>query len=179
MSNLGETGTTHWCSARADWRCAQGFTTGSAANGHTLASVTARFVDKAGSPGDVVVTLHAAADSNSHDGKRPDTDDDTILATLAGDNPDTAGDYTFTCSGDGCALAADTTYFARFSATGGADNKSRWKTVLNEFDETLVPANNGWTIANELDYRIGSAAWNSANDLVAYLQVSATVASTP
>ena len=30
-----------------------------------------------------------------NDGKRSDTDDGAILTTLAGDNPDTAGDYTF------------------------------------------------------------------------------------
>ena len=34
VSNLGQTGTNHWCSARADWRCAQGFTTGGNANGY-------------------------------------------------------------------------------------------------------------------------------------------------
>ena len=49
VRNLGETGSTRWCSARVDWRCAQGFTTGGAANGYTLTSVTASFLDKAGS----------------------------------------------------------------------------------------------------------------------------------
>ena len=135
MSNLGETGTNYWCSARADWRCAPGFTTGGAAGGYMLTSVTGRFVDKAGSPGDVVVTLHAAADTNVNDSQRPDTD-------------------------------------------GGADNNNayHWKTALNGFDETNIPANNGWTIADELDYRIGSSAWQSADDLAGYLKVSALAA---
>ena len=93
VSNFGESHSqaTH-CSARSDWYCAQGFTTG----GYVLESVTARFVDSAGSPGAVVATLHAT------------TDKDAALATLTGANPDTAGDYAFTCSGDGCALDVDT-----------------------------------------------------------------------
>ena len=61
VSSLGETGSTWWCSARADRRCAQGFTTGGTANGYTLTSVAVSFLDKAGSPGYVVATLHAAA----------------------------------------------------------------------------------------------------------------------
>ena len=114
--------------------------------------VTARFLDKAGSPGDVVATLH--------DGKRPDTDDDVALATLSGDNPDTAGEYTFTRYGEGCALAADATRFARFSSTNSTDNNNeyRWNTVLNGFGQTTIPSDNGWTIADELDHRIGSDA---------------------
>ena len=69
----------------------------------------------------------------------------------------------------------------KFSAASGADNSNeyRWKTVLNGFGETAVPADNGWTIADELDYRIGSGAWQSADDLAAYLSVRASAAPPP
>ena len=175
VSNLDESHSqATYCSARADWRCAQGFATGSAANGYTLTSVTAKFVDKAGSPGDVVATLHAAADSSLNDGNRPDTDNGAILATLTSDNPDTAGDYTFTCSGNGYALAANTTYFIQFSSTGGADNDNefRWKTVLNGFDETLIPSGNGWSFVNwGRDYR--GTSWGDVHGLRMKLTVTA------
>ena len=72
VSNLAETDTvTRWCSARSDWKCAQGFTTGGNADGYTLTSVTGRFLDKAGNPGDVPATLHAAASSSVNDQKAP------------------------------------------------------------------------------------------------------------
>ena len=160
VSNPGEMGTTHWCSARADWRCTQGFTTGGAADGYTLASVTARFLAKAGSPGAVVVALYAAADTNVDDGQRPDTDNGAVLATLSGANPDTAGDHTFTCAGGGCALAANTTYFVQFAATGGGGTLEGYNWATTEADdENLNPAGNGWSLANGTDYYSEGRGW--------------------
>ena len=78
-------------------------------------------------------------------------------------------------------LVANTTYFVRFSSTSGADNNDeyRWKTVLNAFGETTTPADNGWTLADELDYRYDANSWTAAADLAAYLRINATIAPTP
>ena len=126
------------------------FTTGAAANGYTLAAVTARFAaadDPDGLLGDLVATLHA--DNAGLPG--------ALLATLSGSNPHAAGDHTYTCSGTGCALSPETTYFVQFTATAGASRREayEWTSTLSDH-ETAVPSGNGWTLAN------GTAGYGSS-----------------
>ena len=149
VGNLAEAPHPDACFPSGDARCAVGFTTGSAAGGYTLRALTARFGDADdpdGNLGDLVVTLHA--DAAGLPGP--------ALTTLNGDNPTEAGDYTYTCSGAGCALKPDTTYFVQVSATAGAylSEAYAWSATLSDH-ETQVPAGNGWTLAN------GTAAYRS------------------
>ena len=142
VGNLAEAPHPDACFPSGDTRCAVGFTTGSAAGGYTLRALTARFEDADdpdGNLGDLVVTLHE--DNAGLPGP--------ALATLSGDNPAEAGDYTYTCSGAGCALKPDTAYFVQVSATAGAylSEAYAWAATLSDH-ETPVPSGNGWTLAN-------------------------------
>ena len=121
--------------------------------------------------GDIVVSLHA------NDSGVPAT---STLATLSGDNPDTPGEYTYTCSGSGCALATSTTYFAQFKATAGTNQNVEGYYLLGteSDDETQTPDGNGWSLANTMKLaRVDGGGWPYAftYDDIAYLKVSATV----
>ena len=142
VGNLAEAPHPDACFPSGDTRCAVGFTTGSAPGGYTLRALTARFEDADdpdGMLGDLVVTLHA--DNAGLPGQS--------LATLHGDNPTEAGDYTYTCSGAGCALKPNTTYFVQVSATAGEylSEAYAWSATLSDH-ETAIPSGNGWTLAN-------------------------------
>ena len=142
-------------------QCAVAFTTGARSGGYTLASITAGFNVREGSPGDlpniasITVAIHAA---DTTDSSNPAA---TAIAnaTLSGSDPDTAGLYTYTCSGTGCALSASTTYFVVMSTTDTSG--LRWyvlRTTPSDV-ETAHPAANGWSIANVGRFKQGSAAW--------------------
>ena len=154
--NLAETPASATCSIGFDLlarQCATAFTTGANAQGYTLSGVTALFDAKIGSPGDIVVGIHA------DNGGQPAA---TALVTLSGANPDTAGPHTFTCSGSGCDLASSTTYHVVMSTgdTSGSERVYLSRLTLSDAD-TLSPANNGWAIANNGLYKRGGGAWQS------------------
>ena len=113
------------------------FTTGSSPGGYALQSVTLDMLAVTGSPGDLAVTVHS--DSSNKQG--------SLVATLSGSNPTTAGQYTFTCSSN-CALAKETKYYVVAVASGGStNNRYDWtKAARADNDETLSPANNGWLL---------------------------------
>ena len=164
-SNLSETDAANTCDPSGDYKCAVGFTTGSAASGYLLTGVTARFgdaTDPNDALGDLVVTLRASASNNVGDNKRPA---DATLATLDGDNPTAAGSHTFNCSGAGCVLEADTTYFVQMAATAGASSAESYEwTATAATGQTLLPADNGWTLLDETDYH-ASNAWSRSAEV--------------
>ena len=132
------------------WQTGQAFTTGSNESGYTLSSIAGRFDAVSGTPGDIVVKLHAASGTNPG----------TALATLSGDNPTTAGTFTYTCSGNGCALAANTTYLVVMSAPDAtASDRYYWLSTPND-TETLAPSSNGWSIENAAVAKSDSNAWS-------------------
>ena len=141
------------CRVSSHTHCAVGFTTGDGT--YTLAAITARFKSKTHPQGrylgDIVVTLHESASNTVGDMKRPAAAE---CATLVGSNPDAAGDYTYTCTaggGNDCSLAANTTYFIEFAATGGGTFEGyNWATT-ESYDENLNPAGNGWSLTNGTD----------------------------
>ena len=140
-------------------RCAIAFTTGSASGGYTLASITGRFSNKTGSPGDITVAIHAPDSNNS---SRPAS---TALVTLSGSAPNTAGLYDYTCSGAGCKLSAATTYFVVMS-TGDVNNNNYYNLALTDSDEeTKHPATNGWSIANQSMVKGGTSPWLNDSDV--------------
>ena len=164
-SNLSQTDAANTCGPSGDYKCAVGFTTGSAAAGYVLTGVTAKFgdaTDPNDALGDLAVTLHASASNTVGDQKRPA---DAALATLAGDNPTGAGRHTFACAGAGCVLAADTTYFVQMAATAGASSAESYEwTATAAMGQTLLPADNGWTLLDETDYH-ASNAWSRSAEV--------------
>ena len=140
VSNLSKSNaTTHTLSSTVAW--AQEFTTGSNAGGYTLSSVTLSF-DQVINAGSITVTLRARLSNG-----KPNTT--TALATLSG--TPAVGDSTFTCSGAGCALEADTQYFVHIWASTGSQQAALVNTTSDD-NETLQPSANGWSIANSVNY---------------------------
>ena len=80
---------------------------------------------------------------------------------LSGSAPDTAGDYTYTCSGSSCDLSASTTYHLVFSADRGNKTGShyyRWD-ITESNNQISTPSNNGWTIADTGTIRPEDNQW--------------------
>ena len=168
VSNLSQSVHTEHCTVYSSSKCALGFTTGSNSTGYTLDVITAEFLSVIGDPGDLVVTLHA---DNSG------VPADTSLATLSGSNPvanTRSGNYAYTCSGAGCTLSANTTYFVQFSATKGTDSRNSYglATTLSD-QQTLVPASNGWSLADKMDYKT-TGNWGEFDDVPKLTLVATT-----
>ena len=154
-------------------KCGIGFTTGNATNGYTLHSVTTKFGNKSGTPTGFTVALHEAS------GNEP-ASNAISNATLSGNSPETAGEYTYNCSGSGCQLAKDTTYYVVLSTsdTSGA-NVYRLETTAST-NETRTPSDNGWLIANQgmnHDFGNNTNEWYDATK-ANKMKVSATVNAT-
>ena len=177
VSNLDETQKRNCLVGRAtaSHQCAIAFSTGDRSSGYTLKDITARFIAKVGSPGDIVAKLHA-----------PDTMDTsspassslvTSLVTLTGSNPDTAGLHTYVCpdGNAGCDLSASETYFIVMSAgdTIGNNVGYYWGGTIST-DETVHPSGNGWSIADSARRKHGVFAWsNWGENASAFLRVTA------
>ena len=173
VSNLSESSYNSGCNFNQGSKCGLAFTTGGNGGGYTLNSVAAKFLGKYGTLGDIVVTLRAAKTVSYGDGKAPADD---YLATLRGSNPDTPGTYAYTCSGSGCALSPNTTYFVQTEATSGTGLGAYyiWDDAQSN-NETLVPSGNGWTLSNGhdvYDYDEGQWLWETSRPT--FLKVSAT-----
>ena len=142
-------------------QCAVGFSTGSQSGGYTLKSVTGRFANDIGSPGNIVVKLHAADTGNSSNPAA------TAIANanFTGNNPSTTGLYDFTCTGAGCSLSASTTYFVVMSTddTSGG-NDAYLLEITNSDAEATHPDSNGWTIANVARSKTESNDWGNLGD---------------
>ena len=122
-----------------------GFTTGSSPGGYTLSSATLRIqtwhpAGTTNPTGTLDVTLHADS------GGLPVTG--TALATLSGGPTHPTGGAvlaTYTCSGTGCSLAANTRYYVLAIISQGT-LKGHWRvTGIGATDWDVTPANNGWT----------------------------------
>ena len=138
--------------------CAQGFTTGDAAHGYTLQSITVPFGKGYGSPTALTVALHAA-DS----GGNPSA---SAQATLSGSSaPNAAGLYTYACystdTSNNCDLERNTDYFIVMSTashTGGRHDLYAWQ-VTASTDETVNPAGSGWAIGNIAKWNEKGSGW--------------------
>ncbi len=137
---------------------AQAFTTGSNTGGYTLTSITGSFSETVGNPGDIAVKLYTASGAN------PGTEITT--ATLSGSNPAATGNYAYTCSGSGCALAANTTYFMVASTPNvPSTGNNRYYWMITTLDsETEVPDPNGWTVADDgrVSYSANLTGWTTS-----------------
>ena len=146
VSNLSETTHSTQMNPGSGRSLGQGFTTGSAAGGYALVSVTLDFVS-ATTPANFSAAIH---DSQSN-GKPATTARATLTGTAA------SGQVKFTCSsaGTGCQLAANTTYFVYGSATSFGSVLLRTTTSDSQ---ALLPSGNGWSIANAVRGEVWT--WN-------------------
>ena len=117
---------------------AQGFHTGPNPGGYVLHSVTASFGDKAGSPGDLRVRIHA------DDAGSPGMP----VGMLSGGNPDAAGLYTFAADG-GIRLDAGTGYYVAFDVADPVPG-SAYRLLFTGSDAEDSGAAPGWSIADTL-----------------------------
>ena len=144
VSNLGSSKTGPGDVSAAK-RQAVAFTTGAHRSGYVLKGVTVplRSASASGGTNGLQLKLHAMAGTGQYSAtSAPST---TALATLSGTAPtaSTWTDTTFTCSGSGCSLSANTVYFvvATFDGTG----KYEWAYALTE-TQTAQPSDNAWDI---------------------------------
>ena len=168
VSNLNESRETSGISLYSDFpRLAQAFTTGSN-SGYTLKTVTAYL--HRGSSQTLTVTLHAAA-SNGNDPSG------NALVTLASGAYAT-GEHTFTCSGSGCDLDADTTYVIQLGSSGDINARYEWR-AISTTNETKEPSTNEWSIGDRSRfYRASNSTWNDETvGKTAALKLTATAKS--
>ena len=136
------------------------FTTGANANGYTLNSITAplRQMDTTAT---LTVTLHAMSGGGTYSSSS--TPSDTVLATLSGTDPSSTGwvDTTYTCSGSGCSLSANTTYF--IVAQSDRTYAYAWA-YADTSAESTYPTNSGWDIEYGHSKPSSDRAWYSPGD---------------
>ena len=140
------------------------FTTGASANGYTLTSVTLplRRITSDNSPTVTLpVTLHQIHGSSAY--STTSKPSDTVLATLSGTTPTGAtwADTTYTCSGSGCSLSANTTYFV--VANSNRSYAFGWSVATTE-SESTYPSNSGWSIGYGHSQESAIRPWYSGGD---------------
>ena len=141
------------------------FTTGANVNGYVLTSITVplRSAGASGGTNGLQLKLYQMAGTGQYG--TTSTPAATALATLSGTAPtaSTYTDTTFTCSGSGCSLSANTVYFvvATFDGTGAYG----WAYALTE-TQTAQPSDNGWDIefAHNKQHSPTERAWESYSD---------------
>ena len=137
------------------------FTTGPNPGGYTLNSVTATLGQVSGEA-NLVLTLHEMESDTYGEDSKPAP---TARATLTGTAPtsDEFTDLTHTCSGSGCALAPDTTYFVVAESLG--PGVFSWAFIFSSasLSETTAPANSGWSLGYG-HYSADAVTWSSFQD---------------
>ena len=140
------------------------FTTGANASGYVLKSVTVPLKNTGGTNG-IIFELRAMQGTQYSSTSQPS---ETILAILSTATPtaSTYTDTTVTCSGSGCSLSPNTTYF--ISARTTDDHPAYSWAVSTSETETAQPSGNGWSVGfghykndNALDWGSWSD-WNIA-----------------
>ena len=128
-------------------KSAGAFTTGGNPGGYTLSYVSVHIHSVETStdmepPKDLAVSIHSPDNPGAllpNPGAR--------LATLSGTSPTGAATVTYACTAN-CGLARGARYFVRLAADGSPDgSRYNWSHTAS-FAEDLLPANNGWSLAN-------------------------------
>ena len=147
VSNMGSDKDTEFASGiHSTLKQALAFTTGPNANGYTMKDITMPLRKHGGRDPSLTVTLHAMAGEGDYGaGSQPS---DTVLATLSGTAPttDVWTDTTYTCSGEGCNLSPNTTYFVVATSTVSETPYAYAWAITTTEKETKRPSNNGWNI---------------------------------
>ena len=158
VSNLGQTDDTVLFIRQNLWRGTQ-ITTGSNAGGYTLVSMTGAFNAQIGTPSGFQTSVY------SDDSTSPGT----LLETLSGSDPTTAGNHTYTSTG--LSLDANTSYWLVFTEASGDG--------FFNFDATTSDAetsSDGWSIGDFSGFSGDQGAnWNAnADTKVMLFSVQAT-----
>ena len=164
VSNLSQASDTFGVNLHSNYHAAVGFTTGNNEGGYTLQSITARFLEKSGSPAGFTAAIHTANGSN------PATN---ATHTLSGGDPTNAAEYTFTCSGS-CLLSDNTTYYLVMTATGAGTSNSYYWDTTGATAETNSPSNFGWSIADDVRVYFNNA-WSTQTGWTGLFKVTATL----
>ena len=128
------------------------FITGSNGGGYTLESVTVDFAATTGSPGALTVAIH----EHNYADLSLNEPTNTVVATLSGSNPSTAGEYTYTCSGS-CSLSPGTKYWlVMYSASGNYTTDLYTLKWTASDSETNTPSSAGWSIGDKARNGAGS-----------------------
>ena len=150
---------------------ATGFTTGDHSNGYILKSITAVFKGTAGDPGNIGVKIY---DNNNNV-------PNTLVTTLTGSDPDTAGNHTYTCSGASCTLTASTRYHlvVEVTSTPSPGNYYQWGVTASD-TQTNNPSTAGWEMDNSSSqWKSDTSSWNSNGDTTNSGQFSVSAALVP
>ena len=151
------------------------FTTGASVNGYTLTSITAplRQLDTGATQ---TVTLHQMAGAGTY--STSSTPSTTVLATLSGTDPSSTAwaDTTYTCSGSGCSLSANTTYFVMVSSSRNSGNA--WAAATTN-SESTYPSNSGWDIGFAHEKSSATRPWYSSGNKYHPVRVDFTTVAVP
>ena len=122
------------------------FTTGANTGGYVLKSVTVPLRYDGGSHGVLATRLYEMDGTGTYSSASQAVRDAVAKATFTGTTPTTNSftDTTFTCSGSGCKLDANTTYFVVL-ASGANYPGYGWAYTTTE-NEVALPSGNGWGI---------------------------------
>ena len=156
VSNLGETQTGAGQVGKAGsivWAQAAGFTTGSNSGGYTLQSVTVKFMGITGAPTGLTAAIHAASGGNPAA---------NATYTLTGSNPVANAENTQSCAVTAtvtCSLAANTDYFLVLTAPSQASYKYYRAALTSSGNQTNLPDNAGWSIADAGKNRQNVGNW--------------------
>ena len=110
----------------------------------------------------VILKLHAMAGTGQYSSTSQPSE--TALATISTVTPtaSTYTDTTVTCSGSGCSLSPDTTYFI-VASTDELHPAYSWAVGSSE-TETAQPTGNGWSIGFGHYHSQGATDWGSHSD---------------
>ena len=156
VSNLSESGTGP-SAITLTTRWAAEFTTGPNSSGYTLHSATTRVYWNNVTTGTLTWTIQESTKSGNNV-----IPTDTVVATLT---TGTVGASTFSnvinaCSGSGCTLNGDTTYFLVGTLTGSGSPQVMWNFTLSD-NESPVPSGNGWEIGKGWYSNYSNSAWGA------------------
>ena len=151
ISNIGQTtGTDHTATIFDD--VAQRFTTGSNATGYTVTGADVEVRVVSGSVPTYSVKICEVTNSNPGS---------TCPGTLTNPASLTTGTNTFTASGDGISLNANTDYFLYLDYQSGGSGTINWRSTGSDAEDTGGAA--GWNIRNERRQR-SLAGWRDESD---------------
>ena len=137
------------------------FTTGANSVGYVLTSFTVPLKNTGGSNG-IIFELRAMQGAGQYSATSQPSD--TVLTTIATATPtaSTYTDTTVTCSGSGCSLSPNTTYFVT-ARTGDAHRAYSWALSTSE-TEAAQPSGNGWSVGFGHYHSHGASDWGSYSD---------------
>ena len=150
--------------------CLIGFTTGSNSGGYTMDSITTNMEYPGafiGHPSGFKVSLHSPAANNAV------TQTPIANATFSGGLPQSAGLHTWDCTGTGCQLSANTTYYIAMTVTSASNFQYYLWRSTSDLGNDQLPTSNGWSIADQYRIGFGSDAVNEGKYTL-MIKVSAT-----